>query len=62
MRTWIFGRSTDSARVRSERGATATEYGLLVGFIAFAIILGVTTLGTEINTLFQDFGAVVGGW
>ena len=26
------------------RGATATEYGLLVGFIAIAIVLGVRTV------------------
>ena len=31
-------------KLASEKGATATEYSLLVAFIAFAIIVGVTRL------------------
>jgi pilus assembly protein Flp/PilA len=38
---------------RSERGATAVEYGLLVGLIAVAIIVVVGTLGGSLNGLFQ---------
>ena len=37
-----------------DRGATAVEYGLLVGLIAAVIIVAVTTLGTQINGLFQQ--------
>jgi pilus assembly protein Flp/PilA len=37
---------------RSERGATAVEYGLLVALIAAVIIAIVATLGTQINTAF----------
>lgn len=37
-----------------ERGATGVEYGLLVALIAGAIILVVTTLGTDIRDAFQD--------
>ncbi|GAB3518126.1 Flp family type IVb pilin [Arthrobacter monumenti] len=35
-----------------ERGATAVEYGIMVALIAVAIILAVTTLGTDIAALF----------
>ena len=37
---------------RSERGATAVEYGLLVAGIAAVIVAVVFTLGTKINTAF----------
>jgi pilus assembly protein Flp/PilA len=36
-----------------EDGATAVEYGLLVGLIAVAIIFTVLALGGELNRLFQ---------
>ena len=38
---------------RDEKGATAVEYGLLVGLIAVAIIVTVGLLGGQLNTLFQ---------
>ncbi len=37
---------------RSDEGATAVEYGLMVGLIAVVIIVAVTALGTELNGLF----------
>ena len=40
-------------RMREEKGATAVEYGLLVGLIAVAIIVTVGLLGGQLNTLFQ---------
>lgn len=43
----------------SERGATATEYGLLISFIALAIVLGVTAFGTALDGVFSDFGTWV---
>jgi pilus assembly protein Flp/PilA len=51
-------------RMREEKGATAVEYGLLVGLIAVAIILTVTALGGQLQDLFQsvtDALPVVGG-
>lgn len=33
----------------AERGATATEYSLLVGFIALAIVVGVGAVGLALN-------------
>ena len=41
-------------RVREEKGATAVEYGLLVGLIAVAIILTVTALGGQLEALFGE--------
>jgi len=40
------------AEGRNDRGATAVEYGLLVGLIAAVIITIVATLGTRIAALF----------
>ncbi|SNR66921.1 Flp family type IVb pilin [Blastococcus mobilis] len=37
---------------RDEKGATAVEYGLMVGLIAVVIIGAVTLLGGELNGLF----------
>lgn len=39
-------------RLRREDGATAVEYGLMVALIAVAIIVTVTALGGQLNTLF----------
>ena len=43
-----------------DRGATATEYALLVAFIAIAIIGGVTFFGKALNTFFQGLGSRIG--
>ncbi len=42
---------------REEKGATAVEYGLMVGLIAVVIIVAVTTLGTELKELFTGIGS-----
>lgn len=47
---------------RSEKGATATEYGLLVGLIALAIVVAVTAFGSALSGFFTDLGTTVGGW
>ena len=47
---------------RDERGATATEYGLLVAFIALLIIVGVTALGDQLNNFFGNLATAVDGW
>lgn len=36
-----------------EEGATATEYSLLAGFIALAIVAGVGAFGTELNAAYM---------
>ena len=40
--------------VRDQRGATMVEYGLLLGLVAIAAIVGLTALGTAINTMFNS--------
>jgi len=42
---------------RDERGATATEYALLIVFVALAIAIGAPTLGQGLNDLFSNIGA-----
>jgi pilus assembly protein Flp/PilA len=37
------------AAVEDQRGATATEYGILVSFLALALVLGVTAFGQALN-------------
>ncbi|MGY1720313.1 Flp family type IVb pilin [Blastococcus sp. SYSU DS0552] len=39
-----------------EKGATAVEYGLMVGLIAVVIIGVVVTLGEELKGLFTEVG------
>jgi len=41
---------------RDDRGATATEYALLIVFVALAIAVGANTLGTNISALFSKIG------
>ena len=45
-----------------EKGATATEYGLLVGLIALIIVAGVGFFGNSLDTFFQGLGGTVAGW
>ena len=42
---------------RKERGATAVEYGLLVGLIAVVIIVAVTALGGRLQAIFAAIAA-----
>ena len=53
---------SDVRAKKNEKGATATEYSLLVAFIALAIILGVTAFGDALNKWFDDLSKTVGGW
>ncbi|MCT7374361.1 Flp family type IVb pilin [Chelativorans salis] len=38
---------------RNESGATAIEYGLIAGLIAVVIITAVTTVGTDLTSIFE---------
>ncbi|MDQ0731398.1 Flp family type IVb pilin [Arthrobacter sp. B1I2] len=55
-------------RLSNEKGATAVEYGIMVGLIAVVIIVAVSTLGgtldgffKSINTQLAPKAPVVGG-
>lgn len=39
---------------RDQRGVAATEYAVLLVFIALAVAVGASTLGTNISTLFDS--------
>ena len=44
---------------RDDKGATAVEYGLMVGLIAIAIIATVGFLGVSLNDLFVSIEASI---
>ncbi|MDQ0278860.1 pilus assembly protein Flp/PilA [Arthrobacter silviterrae] len=44
---------------REESGATAVEYGLLVGLIAVAIVAALVLLGPKLATLFTNVTAAI---
>ncbi len=45
--------------LRSEKGATAVEYGLMVALIAVVIIVAVRAIGTNLSTMFTNVGTAV---
>jgi pilus assembly protein Flp/PilA len=52
--------SIDIARlfsIKSERGVTAIEYGLLASLVALAIIGAVTLVGGNLNLVFNGIAA-----
>ena len=46
---------------REEKGATAVEYGLMVGLIAVGIITAVLFLKDSLSDLFNTIGEELGG-
>jgi pilus assembly protein Flp/PilA len=46
---------------RNEKGATAVEYGLMVGLIAVVIIAAVVLLGEQLKGLFESITDELGG-
>lgn len=47
------------AALRSDRGATAVEYGLMVALIAIVIIVAVALIGTNLSTMFNKVATSV---
>lgn len=45
-----------SVFARGEEGATMVEYGLMVALIAIVCITAITTVGTNLNSVFVDIG------
>ena len=49
-------------RLESEKGATATEYSLLIAFVAFAIMAGAVLFGEALSGWFSDLADEIAGW
>ncbi|MDP1807974.1 MAG: Flp family type IVb pilin [Actinomycetota bacterium] len=47
--------------LKSDKGAAAVEYALLVALIALVMAVGAFALGGGLNTLFNAIGLEVGG-
>ncbi|UZX04107.1 Flp family type IVb pilin [Arthrobacter sp. CDRTa11] len=46
-------------RLQGEKGATAVEYGIMVGLIAVVIIVAVSTLGGKLNGFFGSINTAL---
>lgn len=46
---------------REETGATAVEYGIMVGLIAVVIIAAVALIGPQLKTFFNAIVVALGG-
>jgi pilus assembly protein Flp/PilA len=46
---------------RDESGASATEYAMLIVFVALAIAVGAQTLGNDLSTMFSNVGQTLTG-
>ncbi|MEA5453422.1 Flp family type IVb pilin [Sinomonas sp. JGH33] len=49
-------------RANGEKGATATEYALLIAFVALVIIVGAGLFGTALSNWFSDLATNIGSW
>jgi pilus assembly protein Flp/PilA len=47
--------------VTDESGVTAMEYGLIAALVAVVIITAVTTVGTNLQTVFTTIGTALAG-
>lgn len=57
----FFATTQDKFQGREDRGATAVEYGLMVGLIAVVIITAVGFLGTDLDALFDQIVTAIPG-
>jgi pilus assembly protein Flp/PilA len=48
-----------TAFLREEDGATMVEYGLMVALIAIVCITAVTSIGTNLNSIFSDIAGAL---
>ena len=47
--------------LNDDSGATAIEYGLIAALVAVVIIVGLTSLGTSVNSTFTNVASNVSG-
>ena len=55
----LFAVVSDRLDERKDRGATAVEYGLLVGLIAVMIIAGAGLIGTNLDAMFTRIAGLL---
>lgn len=48
---------TANGFIRDDEGATMVEYGLMVALIAIVCILAITSIGTNLNSVFNDIAS-----
>lgn len=48
--------------VREDAGQDLTEYAMLVAFIAFIVLVGVTLFGNNLAAWWNQVAGQVGGW
>lgn len=58
LRLWV-GLQVLPCRLRDERGQTTTEYAILIGFLAIAVIIGIVFLRDQIVDLFRKSGSSI---
>jgi len=51
--------ATLRALITDQRGATATEYGILVAFLAMALVIGITVFGQALNLHYQNLATTL---
>ncbi len=56
----LAGRLASALALKSKRGVTAIEYGLIAALIAVAIIVAVTLVGTNLNATFNMIAGHLG--
>jgi pilus assembly protein Flp/PilA len=54
LRYVVYLRNLTGSLARSERGATAVEYGLMVALIAAVIVTAVALIGTNLTSVFNS--------
>lgn len=50
-----------ASKLQEEDGATAVEYGLLIGLIAVFLIVAMSILGTSVSNVFEKAACKVSG-
>ena len=58
LRLWV-GLQLLPSRLREERGQTTTEYAILIGFLAIAIIVAIVFLKDQIIDIFRRSGSSI---
>lgn len=54
-----FGRALLASFSADERGATAIEYGLIVGLIFVAIVAAVNSFATATNSMYSEISSAI---